>query len=213
MLKICTFFKEHKLREDDKINFFRITTLNLLSILSTIILDALIQPEQCKLDLGHFLCADNRTCIQRIQVCDGIQHCPDNSDEGVVCNRKDLCRFHNCSHQCILLPSGPKCLCPNGFVSVTEKHCEDINECKTYGVFLLMIIIIITGNVMTFLIQEFAIKNAETPPVHTTVIVTLNTNCKTTKEHVKQLVVKLLCFSAQRKKSGLFICNRNCIPL
>lgn len=81
------------------------------------------------------MCSDNKTCIQRTQVCDGTINCPDKSDESLTCLKKDLCLSHNCSHDCILLPSGPKCLCPSGFRSITDKHCEDINECNTYGAF------------------------------------------------------------------------------
>lgn len=47
---------------------------------------------------------------------------------------EDQCYHHNCSHECIQTPSGALCLCPKGYHQLSDKHCEDINECETYGI-------------------------------------------------------------------------------
>lgn len=45
-----------------------------------------------------------------------------------------MCYHHNCSHECIQTPEGPLCLCPKGYHQLSDKHCQDINECETYGI-------------------------------------------------------------------------------
>lgn len=89
---------------------------------------------KCNMDEKKFLCADNKTCIDLHKTCNNHNDCPDKSDEGPVCILKTRsCAEHNCSHECIQLPSGPKCICPTGYHNIDEKNCQDINECERYG--------------------------------------------------------------------------------
>ncbi|XP_017771582.1 PREDICTED: putative vitellogenin receptor [Nicrophorus vespilloides] len=94
-----------------------------------------IHPKDCKLDKRLFLCGNKKTCIKVENVCDSTPHCPDKTDEGNACNDKNsTCATHKCSHDCVQLPSGPKCLCPSGYNTIDDKTCQDINECETYGI-------------------------------------------------------------------------------
>lgn len=89
---------------------------------------------ECSLDNSKFLCSNNKTCIDRIKICDGHADCPDKSDESPLCTLVTAsCNSHGCSHQCIQLPTGPKCVCPSGYHNEDEKQCKDINECEEYG--------------------------------------------------------------------------------
>lgn len=56
------------------------------------------------------------------------------NNPGRLCNHSQLnCATHNCSHDCIDLPTGPRCICPAGYHNINEKVCLDINECEEYG--------------------------------------------------------------------------------
>ncbi|CAG9813302.1 unnamed protein product [Phaedon cochleariae] len=90
--------------------------------------------EKCSMDNRKFLCSNNKTCIDLHLVCDGHPQCPDRSDEGPLCNTTFDCTKHGCSHECIHLPTGPKCLCPSGYNTIDDKHCHDINECEQFGI-------------------------------------------------------------------------------
>lgn len=68
-------------------------------------------------------------------MCDSSSQCPDGSDEGGLCKASDECKSFKCSHDCVQMPSGPVCLCPKGFHLVNNKTCEDVNECKIYGMY------------------------------------------------------------------------------
>lgn len=171
-------------------------------------LDALIHPEQCKLDAGHFLCADNKTCIERSQVCDGTTNCPDKSDESILCTKKQSCLLHNCSHECILLPTGPKCVCPSGYTTVDEKHCKDINDCQIYGTYHALNYVIV---LLFVALQAFAIKNAQIHRVPITVIAIAGTNCRRTGEHAAPQVVKRCYCLVEKERYAPFIYNRNSI--
>nr|QDP42286.1 Vitellogenin Receptor [Agasicles hygrophila] len=91
---------------------------------------------ECTLENRKFLCGNNKTCINLNKVCDEKFNCPDHSDEGLQCTlAKTECQNnHNCSHDCFPLPEGAKCLCPDGFLTMDGKNCEDINECNYYGI-------------------------------------------------------------------------------
>ncbi|CAG9839329.1 unnamed protein product [Diabrotica balteata] len=91
--------------------------------------------DQCTWDKRKFLCSNNKTCIDLHSVCDNKFDCPDFSDEGKLCNSSTvLCKNNKCSHTCISLPTGPKCLCPNGYHTIDDSNCLDINECTIYGI-------------------------------------------------------------------------------
>lgn len=97
-------------------------------------LENFISPDKCTWENKKFLCANNHTCIDIQQVCDGKHQCPDKSDESVLCSSPNhQCSRHNCSHTCVQLPTGPQCYCPEGYHYINEKECQDINECETYG--------------------------------------------------------------------------------
>ncbi|KAJ8941717.1 hypothetical protein NQ318_023313 [Aromia moschata] len=87
----------------------------------------------CTPDRRKFLCADGQMCIDVEKMCDGHPDCPDESDEERFCNSTS-CSGYGCAHECVLLPAGPKCLCPSGYYSSDAKHCKDINECEHYGI-------------------------------------------------------------------------------
>ncbi|CAH0549992.1 unnamed protein product [Brassicogethes aeneus] len=94
-----------------------------------------INPNLCTHDAGKFLCGDNKTCIDLAKVCDGSPQCPDKSDESPVCKLPAMsCEKRGCKHQCLQLPTGPTCVCPKGYKTVDEVHCEEINECEIYGI-------------------------------------------------------------------------------
>ncbi|XP_060527930.1 putative vitellogenin receptor [Cylas formicarius] len=92
-------------------------------------------PKKCTLEAGKFLCQDKKACVDLKHVCDGNKDCLDTSDESGMCsNSRQNCLTHHCSHTCVQLPTGPKCLCPSGYYNVNEKTCADINECEVYGI-------------------------------------------------------------------------------
>ncbi|XP_057655031.1 vitellogenin receptor [Diorhabda carinulata] len=90
--------------------------------------------DKCIPDNGKYLCQNKKTCIDTHLVCNGVDNCPDRSDEGGMCNSSFItCQHLKCSHACVPLPTGPKCVCPAGHVS-HDNNCTDINECDTYGI-------------------------------------------------------------------------------
>ncbi|KAF7284499.1 hypothetical protein GWI33_022088 [Rhynchophorus ferrugineus] len=90
---------------------------------------------KCTFDNKKYICNDGKACLDLKDVCNGKKDCADNSDEGGLClNSKLNCANHHCSHQCVQLPTGPRCICPAGFHNLEEKICSDINECEEYGI-------------------------------------------------------------------------------
>lgn len=85
----------------------------------------------------QFLCKDNDTCISIDNICDDHPDCPNHEDEHQNCASKK-CTNQNCppGSKCIMLTSGPMCVCPKGFrFNHDHNKCEDIDECKEkYGV-------------------------------------------------------------------------------
>lgn len=100
------------------------------------VLESYIKPKDCKVEKDLFLCSNNKTCIKQSEVCDGINHCYDKSDEGSLCTKKNDCVHYNCPHKCVLTSSGPKCVCSPGYNITDTNNCTDINECDTYGTYL-----------------------------------------------------------------------------
>ncbi|CAG9766392.1 unnamed protein product [Ceutorhynchus assimilis] len=91
--------------------------------------------KDCTLDKKMFLCLDGKACVDFKKVCNNRNDCLDKSDEGGLCGNSALtCSSHNCTHDCVQLPTGPKCLCPIGYHNIDEKSCQDINECEEYGI-------------------------------------------------------------------------------
>lgn len=79
----------------------------------------------CNIDDGHFLCKDGSECLLMNKVCNGEKDCVDGSDEGEACNKTDACKDLNCDGLCKVLPTGPMCVCKEGFTFNNEtKKCE-----------------------------------------------------------------------------------------
>ncbi|KAG5684646.1 hypothetical protein PVAND_013864 [Polypedilum vanderplanki] len=88
----------------------------------------------CQLSDKKFLCKSGDECLNLSKVCDGKEDCHDKSDEGGQCFKKDACEKVDCKNDCVILPSGPTCLCKTGFqFNHTTEKCEDINECDIFG--------------------------------------------------------------------------------
>ncbi|XP_077334553.1 uncharacterized protein LOC143975874 [Lithobates pipiens] len=84
----------------------------------------------CKLQMcksNEYRCK-NLNCVPTNTVCDGRSDCLDGSDEGGNCN---VPCDEKCSFACFKSPSGPTCMCNEGFRLSNEMNlCIDINECK-----------------------------------------------------------------------------------
>lgn len=81
----------------------------------------------CRAD--EFPCRDGQ-CILKTQICDGIDHCDDGSDELNHCSKN--CERNNggCQHKCHSHPDGAYCSCYKGFkLDVDHYTCLNYNEC------------------------------------------------------------------------------------
>lgn len=84
----------------------------------------------CHSDKRKFLCGDNVTCLTIEKVCDRKKDCSDGLDEGGICDKfsnNTACELHYCPDvaDCYIWPTGPVCVCPNGFVyNAQKKICE-----------------------------------------------------------------------------------------
>lgn len=65
--------------------------------------------------VDQFQCAHGKKCIDKSQLCDGIGHCQDRSDE------KDCSKSDGCIHQC---DNKTRCL-PESFLCDGERDCQD----------------------------------------------------------------------------------------
>lgn len=88
---------------------------------------------------SQYKCA-NEQCIPMEKVCDHVDDCGDLSDEKGchkgTCNKetKGGCQ-HNCTSIGTPSEGGYICVCPRGYhiPHNNTKHCEDIDECSTFG--------------------------------------------------------------------------------
>ncbi|XP_033120821.1 very low-density lipoprotein receptor-like [Anneissia japonica] len=79
-------------------------------------------PKECNTN-EDFLCKNGR-CILMTQTCDRQPDCGDGSDE-------EISKCGNSSNaECIDLPIGFSCSCPDGFELNDANQCVDIDECK-----------------------------------------------------------------------------------
>lgn len=86
--------------------------------------DRHLSPEECVLERNLFLCADKFECVEVGELCDGVKHCQDGSDEGPACNvSAAACHTAGCSHRCVASPHGPLCICQIGYEIVNNKTC------------------------------------------------------------------------------------------
>ena len=78
----------------------------------------------------QYACADGFECVSPDEVCDGVAHCSDRSDEGGVC--ETACSMDICAHRCRATPTAPVCGCLDGFeLQADGKSCKDVDECAT----------------------------------------------------------------------------------
>lgn len=79
----------------------------------------------CHSDMFH---CNSGECVEMERVCNSISDCVDGSDEGGQCDW--ACDKNKCSDKCVSLPTGPKCVCEEGYeLTANGKSCRDINEC------------------------------------------------------------------------------------
>ena len=87
--------------------------------------------ESAACEPNTFRCSGENICLDMKSVCDGIDNCFDGSDEGDHCDTSCVGPLEeNCS-DCIQTPSGPTCLCADGYTLNRDMHCDDINECSS----------------------------------------------------------------------------------
>lgn len=63
----------------------------------------------------QFQCAHGKRCIEQDQVCDGVPHCQDRSDE------LECFKMEGCDHQC---DENNRCV-PETFLCDGERDCQD----------------------------------------------------------------------------------------
>lgn len=79
----------------------------------------------CIIEEGNFLCKDGTECVRLEKVCDGRKDCFDGSDEAQACSNTNDCDEINCDGKCKILPSGPTCICKQGYIyNNATKKCE-----------------------------------------------------------------------------------------
>lgn len=91
-------------------------------------------PVRCQWD--QWLCPGSYSvCINKTQICNGVEDCPNGDDESIFCN-DELCDRNNsgCSHICHNTPFGATCFCPDGMQLNDSKTCIDANECEPPGI-------------------------------------------------------------------------------
>lgn len=86
--------------------------------------------ERCRRE-GLFLCANNQQCLNTSRLCDGKSDCWDGSDEQGKCDEaKTECSSNKCQQICEVSPEGAKCRCLPGYLTLQNRTCIDIDECK-----------------------------------------------------------------------------------
>uniref|UniRef100_K1QMY2 Prolow-density lipoprotein receptor-related protein 1 n=1 Tax=Magallana gigas TaxID=29159 RepID=K1QMY2_MAGGI len=88
--------------------------------------------ERCRRE-GLFLCANNQQCLNTSRLCDGKSDCWDGSDEQGKCGENEAkteCSSNKCQQICEVSPEGAKCRCLPGYLTLQNRTCIDIDECK-----------------------------------------------------------------------------------
>lgn len=77
---------------------------------------------------SEFQCGDGQ-CISQSWWCDNMTDCTDGSDEK-NCDH-DACKINKggCSHECVNLPMGFICVCPENMRLLMDNQCEEIDPC------------------------------------------------------------------------------------
>ncbi|KAM9848879.1 low-density lipoprotein receptor-related protein 8-like [Aulostomus maculatus] len=78
--------------------------------------------------LSEFHCGDGQ-CIRQSWKCDGSPDCSDGSDEYDCDLNECLVSNGGCSHECVDLPMGFLCKCPENMRLLGESQCEDVDVC------------------------------------------------------------------------------------
>ncbi|XP_067141896.1 low-density lipoprotein receptor-related protein 2 isoform X5 [Centruroides vittatus] len=85
---------------------------------------------------GQWQCPGvTKKCIDNSKVCNKKIDCPNDSDEGPLCELNE-CKDHKvgCTGECMQTPTGPLCLCPKGEKLNDTNTCIDIDECAVPGI-------------------------------------------------------------------------------
>lgn len=90
-----------------------------------------LQPNLYSCD-NKFKCSREEKCINMSLVCNKISDCSDGSDEDGACALACSSNNNPCSHICQKTPSGPMCMCREGYKLRGDGHtCADVAECTS----------------------------------------------------------------------------------
>nr|AHN48901.1 vitellogenin receptor [Panonychus citri] len=79
---------------------------------------------------NHYQCHLSSKCLDIKCLCDNNTDCPHGDDESPRCASPE-CESFGCQGDCQQTPSGPRCLCQQGYeLDSTGKKCVDIDECS-----------------------------------------------------------------------------------
>ena len=85
--------------------------------------------ESASCEANRFRCPGEKVCLEISYVCDGFENCIDGSDEDGHCDSECVGPLVEHCKECVQTPTGPACICDDGYDLSVERKCEDVNEC------------------------------------------------------------------------------------